>query len=58
MVQLTEEAKEAIIKKAKDKVEKEIKIYENFPAPDPEDIVRYTFKEMTPDLKEEFEEIK
>lgn len=50
--------KKQVLDKSKEKVEKEVKVYENIPAPDPEDIFKYTFAEMTPELKEQIEELK
>ena len=50
--------KQAVEQKAKEQVEQEVEIYEKTPAPDPEDIVKYTFAQMTPELEEQLEEIK
>jgi pyruvate dehydrogenase E1 component alpha subunit len=55
---LDDKSRQDIVKKAKETVEKEVEIYENTEAPEPDDIVKYTFKEMTQDLKEQLEEIK
>ncbi len=55
---LDDNYKKQVEQKAKEKVEKEVEVYEKMPAPDPEDIFRYTFAEMTPELKEQSEEIK
>lgn len=54
---LDDNYKKQVLEKAKEKVEKEVKTYENIPAPDPEDIFKYTFAEMTPELKEQSEEL-
>ncbi|MEK6967205.1 MAG: pyruvate dehydrogenase (acetyl-transferring) E1 component subunit alpha [Nanoarchaeota archaeon] len=55
---LDDKSREEIIKKAREIVEKEVEIYEKYPAPNSEDIVKYTFSEMTQDLKEQLEDIK
>ena len=55
---LDDKYKAETAKKIKDKVEKEVEKYENMPDADPQDIFKYTFKEMTPNLKEEMEDIK
>ena len=53
---LDDKKREEIIAKAKNIVEKEVEIYENYPAPNPDDIANYTFSQMTQDLKEELED--
>jgi len=55
---LDDSYKKLVLEKAKEKVEKEVKFYENIPASDPQDIFKYEFAEMTPELKEQSEEIK
>ena len=55
---LDDKYKAQVAKKTKEQVEKEVEIYEKTPEPNPEDIVKYTFAEMTDNLKEELEEIK
>jgi len=55
---LDDKYKKDVAKKSKEKVEKEIKIYENLKNPDPEDMFNYTYAEMTDNLKEQFEELK
>ena len=55
---LDDNYKKQVAQKAKEKVEKEVSVYENMPAPDPQDIFKYTFAEMTPELKEQSNEIK
>ncbi len=55
---LDDSYKKQAAQKAKEKVEKEVEAYENIEEPDPEDIFKYTFKEMTPELKEQLEELK
>ena len=55
---LDDKYKKEVAKKAKEKVEKEIKIYENLKNPDVEDMMKYTYEEMTDNLKEQFEELK
>ncbi|MBL7055388.1 pyruvate dehydrogenase (acetyl-transferring) E1 component subunit alpha [Candidatus Woesearchaeota archaeon] len=49
---------EEIISKAKEKVEKAVEEYEKVSEPDPEDIFKYTYAEMTPNLKEQLEDLK
>ncbi len=53
---LDDRYKEEVAKKAKEKVEKEIEIYENLPAPTPKDFFENTYAELTPDLKEELKD--
>lgn len=55
---LDDKKREDIISKAKEKVEKAVEEYENMPDPNPEDIIRYTFSELTPELKEQLEDLK
>jgi len=55
---LDEKYKKDVAKKTKEKVEKEIKVYESLQNPDPEDMMKYTYEEMTDNLKEQFEEFK
>ena len=55
---LDDNYKKQVLQKAKEKVEKEVQIFENMPPQDPQDIFRYEFAEMTPELKEQSEEIK
>lgn len=50
--------KEEVAAKAKEKVEEEVKIYENLPAPEPEKVFENTYKELTPDLKEQLNDLK
>ena len=54
---LDDNYKKQVAQKAKEKVEKEVKAYESIEPADPEDIFRYTFEEMTPELKEQSKEI-
>jgi len=56
---LDDKYKKEIAKKAKEKVEKEVEIYEKLKNPDPRDIFKNIYSELTPDLKiqlKEFEE--
>jgi pyruvate dehydrogenase E1 component alpha subunit len=53
---LDDKSRKEIITMAKEKVEKEVKIYENLPAPTPKDIFDNTYKEYTPDLQEEIKD--
>ena len=53
---LDDKYKKDVAKRAKEKVEKEIKIYENLKDPDPESMMKYTYEEMTENLKEQFDE--
>ena len=55
---LDDNYKKQVLQRAKEKVEKEVKFFENIPSQDPQDIFRYEFAEMTPELKEQSEEIK
>jgi pyruvate dehydrogenase E1 component subunit alpha len=45
----------AVYSEAKEKVEQAVHEQENFPPPDPRDIFRFTFHELTAELKEQFE---
>jgi len=54
---LDDKYKEEVAKKIKEQVEGEVEKYENMEPADPKDIVRYTFAEMTPNLKEQMEDI-
>ena len=49
--------KENVLNKSKDIVEKAVTDFEKLPAPDPKDIFKYVFAEMTPQQKEEMEEM-
>ncbi|MBI2650768.1 pyruvate dehydrogenase (acetyl-transferring) E1 component subunit alpha [Candidatus Woesearchaeota archaeon] len=49
--------KENILSKSKDIVEKAVTEFEKMPAPDPKDIFRYVFAEMTQQQKEEMKEL-
>jgi len=53
---LDEKYRKEVIAKAKEKVEKEVKIYENLPAPTPKDMFDNTYKEYTPKLQEEIKD--
>jgi pyruvate dehydrogenase E1 component alpha subunit len=55
---LDEKYKQEVAKKASEQVEKEVKIYENIPAPKPEEMLRYVYSELTPNLKEQLYELK
>jgi len=55
---LTDAYKAEIEQKSKETIEKEVEIYEKFPAPNAEDIAMYTFKEPSADLKEQIEQLK
>ena len=52
---LSEKYKKQVAKKSTDLVESEVKKYESFPLQKQDDIFNYVFKEMTPELKEEYE---
>ena len=54
---LDDKYKENILTKSKDIVEKAVTEFEKLPAPDPKDIFKYVFAEMTPQQKEEMEEL-
>tara|TARA_Y100000310_G_scaffold85037_1_gene81885 strand:- start:4739 stop:5803 length:1065 start_codon:yes stop_codon:yes gene_type:complete len=47
-----------IVAKAKKQVEKAVQDYEKLKDPDPEDIIKHTYFELTPNLKEQLEELK
>jgi len=49
--------KQKVLTEAQDIVEKAVTEFEKLPAPDPKDIFRYVFAEMTPQQKEEMEEL-
>lgn len=53
---LNDKYKEEVAAKAREKVEKEIQIYENLPAPDPKGMFENIYAELTPDLKEEIKD--
>lgn len=55
---LDDKYKEEAAKKAKESVEKEVEAYESIEEADPEDIFKYEFAEMTPELKEQMKELK
>ncbi len=55
---LDDNYKKQVLEKAKKKVEKEVNVYESIKSPDPQDIFKYEFAEMTPELKEQSNEIK
>jgi pyruvate dehydrogenase E1 component alpha subunit len=52
---LDDSYKESIAARSKDIVEKSVTEFEKMPAPDPKDIFKYVFAEMTPQQKEEME---
>lgn len=52
----TKEYEEAAAKKAQDFVDAEIKKAESYPAPDPADMIRHTYKELTPRQAKELKE--
>ena len=53
---LDDKYKAEVAKKAKERVEKEVEIYEKTPAPDPKDMFTYTFAELTDNLKEQLKD--
>ena len=55
---LDDRYKQEVAKKAKEKVEKEVEIYENLQDPNPEDMFKYVYEEWTDNLKEQIEELK
>ncbi len=55
---LDDKYKKEVAKKASEQVEKEVKIYENLPAPKPEEMLKYVYSELTPNLKEQLNELK
>ena len=54
---LNDDYKKQVLEKAKEKVEKEVQAFEKIDAQDPEEIFKYTFAEMTPELKEQSEDL-
>lgn len=52
----TKEYEEAVTKKAQETVDSEIKKAEGYTPPDPADIIKYTYKELTPRQKKELKE--
>ena len=54
---LDDSYKESILNKSKDIVEKAVTEFEKLPAPDPKDIFKYVFAEMTQQQKEEMKEL-
>jgi pyruvate dehydrogenase E1 component alpha subunit len=53
---LDDKSRESIINKAKEKVEKEVEIYEKIKAPDPKDMFTFTYEELTENLKEQIKD--
>ena len=49
--------KERILKQSQEIIEKAVTEFEKLPAPDPKDIFKYVFAEMTPQQKEEMEDL-
>ena len=49
--------KEKILKQSKETIEKAVTQFEKLEAPDPKDMFNYVFAEMTPQQKEEMEEL-
>ena len=54
---LDDSYKENILNKSKEIIEKAVTEFEKIPAPDPKDIFKYVFAEMTKQQKEEMEEL-
>jgi len=55
---LDDKYKREVVKKAVEQVEKEVKAYEDLPAPEPGEMLKYVYSELTPDLKEQLDELK
>ena len=55
---LDDKYKQDVARKAKEKVEKEVEVYEKIKDPDPGDIFNHTYEELTDNLKEQYEELK
>lgn len=53
----TKEYEDDVTKKALEAVDAEIKKAESYPAPDPADIIRYTYADLTPRQKRELKEL-
>lgn len=49
--------RESVLNKSKENIEKAVTEFEKLPAPEPKDIFKYVFAEMTPQQKEEMEEL-
>jgi len=54
---LDDNYKEKILKQSQEIIEKAVTEFEKLPAPEPKDIFKYVFAEMTPQQKEEMEDI-
>ncbi len=54
---LDDKYKKQVLEKAKENVEKEVKTFESIKPADPQDIFKYIFAEMTPELKEQSKEL-
>ena len=54
---LDDKYKDSILNKSKEIIEKAVTEFEKMPAPNPKDIFKYVFAEMTPQQKEEMEEL-
>ncbi len=54
----SEEIEQGIAEEAQKEIDKAVTEAESIPAPDPEDIFKYVFAEMTPQLKEQLEYLK
>jgi len=54
---LNDAYKESVLNKSKDVIEKSVGEFEKIPAPDPKDIFKYAFSEMTQQQKEEMEDL-
>jgi pyruvate dehydrogenase E1 component alpha subunit len=54
---LDDAKRKTIVKAAKEKVEKAVEEYEKIGEPDPTDIIKYTYSKLTPNLKEQLEEL-
>ena len=54
---LDERRKQKVLESAQEKIEAEVEKFENMPAPDPKDIFKYVFAEMTERQEEEMKDI-
>jgi pyruvate dehydrogenase E1 component alpha subunit len=55
---LTDKYKEAVIQKSKERVEKAVEDYERIAPPQPEDLFKYTYAQLTDQLEEQMKELR
>ena len=54
---LDDDYKQSVLNKSQEIIEKSVTEFEKLPPPDPKDIFKYVFAEMTQQQKEEMEDI-